>query len=381
MRIVFFTKYFCPHIGGVEKHVLNLSKKMLEKGHDVIVVTEKLYLQQDLSGHQKVSLGHLPGAQANLEDINGIKVIRINVGRDSWFKKFRIWNELLKIRKILISADVIHCHDIFFWYLPFRFLFPTKKVFTTFHGYEGNNLPSRKAMLMHKLAEKLSSGNICVGDFLNKWYGTNPNFVIYGAVDISESQISNLRSQNHISKLKNNNYLTNLSLKILYVGRLEEEAGIMEYLRALKILKERGYNFSLDVLGDGSQKKEAEKFSILNNLDINFKGFVEDVDKYLEKADFIFTSRYLGILESFAKKKFVFAVYNNPIKNDYLEFSPFSKNISINRNYMDLAEEIISVLKNEKDTLEKIEKNYEWVKKQSWNRLAKIYFKLWSKQV
>lgn len=42
MKIVQLSPYFYPHLGGVESHVLELSKHLMEKGHEVLVVTTKL---------------------------------------------------------------------------------------------------------------------------------------------------------------------------------------------------------------------------------------------------------------------------------------------------------------------------------------------------
>ena len=41
MTIVFLARLFYPHIGGVEKHVLEISRILIEKGHKVSIVTEK----------------------------------------------------------------------------------------------------------------------------------------------------------------------------------------------------------------------------------------------------------------------------------------------------------------------------------------------------
>ena len=74
MTILFFARLFYPHIGGVEKHVLEIGKILIKKGHKIIVFTElhdkKLKLQ---------------------ERFEGIQVYRVPVGKDNWFKKFRIW--------------------------------------------------------------------------------------------------------------------------------------------------------------------------------------------------------------------------------------------------------------------------------------------------
>src|SRR5207237_10432020 len=88
-----------------------------------------------------------------------------------------------RFRSLIQEADVVHCHDVFFWYLPFRFLYPQNSVYTTFHGYE--SYPIRKgAIWMRIISEKLSWGNICFGDFITKWYVTEPTVVSFAAVDI-----------------------------------------------------------------------------------------------------------------------------------------------------------------------------------------------------
>src|SRR5258708_682700 len=135
MKIVFICRLFYPHIGGVEKHVMEISTRLINKGHEVTVITEAF-------------------ENAPLEEkINRIKVYRIATGAEDKFKKFRIWKEMWHLKKIIEEADIVHCHDVFFWYMPFRLLYPRKCVYTTFHGYE--SYPIRKsAVAVRKLSEQ-----------------------------------------------------------------------------------------------------------------------------------------------------------------------------------------------------------------------------------
>src|SRR3990167_10093879 len=359
-KILFLTRSFYPNIGGVEKHILELSKVLIAKGHKISVITEKPYSNNYHSGS---SSDKLKG------EILGIKIVRIDAGNNNWFKKFRIWLQLLRNIKKIYSADIVHCHDVFFWYLPFRFIFPFKKIYTTFHGYEGNMIPTKKAIFMHKIAEKLSNGNICVGDYLKKWYGTKPDYITYGAVE----------TPNHKLQITNKSKRKNSKYKILFLGRLEEETGIMEYLKALLMLKNIGTKFELTILGDGKLRRKAETFSKSNKINAEFKGFVENTDKYFRVCDFVFTSRYLGILEALAYKKLVFAHYNNPIKEDYLEMAPFSKFISISKNHQGLAKQIEFFLRENETSNDLIGNGFGWVKKQNWSNITDIYSDLWSK--
>ena len=41
MKILFFTKYYFPHLGGVEKHTREVAERLVKKGHHVTVMTMK----------------------------------------------------------------------------------------------------------------------------------------------------------------------------------------------------------------------------------------------------------------------------------------------------------------------------------------------------
>lgn len=359
MTILFLSRLFYPHIGGVEKHVYEIGERLSEKGHRVIVISEETQESHSVSYQSNSPSATSVGRLKKLESYN------IKPGKDGWQKKFRIWKQLWGYRKIIKSADVVHCHDVFFWYLPFRFIFLRKKVYTTFHGYEGNNLPGRKAILMHKLAEKLSYGNICVGAFLNKWYGTKTDFVTYGAVNLQAIEKYKTKK---IDKKKSSN-------KIIFIGRLENETGIMKYLQAFKILNEQNKNFSLDVYGKGSLENEIKKYREANNLNINLKGFIMNIESVLNNYGYVFCSRYLGMLESMTFSKPVFAEYNNLIKKDYLQMTPFADYISIAENAKNIAKDFEDNLSGQKilDT----KKAYAWVKNYTWDEMVNLYLQLW----
>jgi glycosyltransferase involved in cell wall biosynthesis len=269
------------------------------------------------------------------------------------FKKFKIWNWLLANNNLIENADVVHCHDVFFWYFPFRILYPNKPVFTTFHGYESYPL-KYKNILIRKLSEKLSNGNICIGDFIKKWYGTKPTFISYGGVDIEDESKF---------KVKNNN-------SAVFIGRLDEQTGILTYVKAVEIFRKKIKKFDFLVIGDGDLKTKI-------NGKVNLLKALPNATKYIKKYNFAFVSRYLSILEAMAARRMVFAVYDNPIKEDYLRMAPFSKYISISGSSLELSTEIVFYLNNLKKKEQLIQKGYSWVKKHSWESVTKTYLKLW----
>lgn len=143
--------------------------------------------------------------------------------------------------------------------------------------------------------------------------------------------------------------------KILFIGRLEKDLGLETYFKALDILK-----LKIDIAGDGSLKKECQKYG-------RVLGFV-DIDKIIKNYNIIFASSYLSILQALINKKPVIAVYENPLKEDYLKMSPFSRFISIVNNPKDFS-------LNKKFS----QKGYDWAQKQTWQKVTDIYLKLWQK--
>ena len=357
MKILFLARRFWPSIGGVEKHVLQLSMELIQKGNKVTVVTES----HDASSKCKVQSAKLPG----------INIYRIPITRGERLKKFQIWKWLWKNRELIKEADIVHCHDVFFWYLPFRFLYPKKKVFTTFHGYEGSEPPTWKKILSHKLAGWLSNGSIVIGDFHRKWYGVKSEAVSYGA-----AEKGSLDSATHQHQ-KVHSFARNDKCHFCFVGRLAKDTGIMIYLEALKILKKKGISYRLVVCGEGPRMDEAIEFSKKHGLNVEFEGFVRDVEKYLKQSKFVFVSRYLGILEAMINKKLVFAVYDSPIKEDYLKMSPFSKWIVIESDPKELAKKVKFYFENPLEEKKLIEEAYNWAREQTWEKLTKNYLELW----
>lgn len=366
MKILFFSPEFYPSKGGVARHVYEISRILSGLGHDVVVVTELLF-ENNYSSKNQIKYvnqsneddgfhGIKKGEYLRLKYFGKIKVYYFDFGNSGKNKKFRIWHLLFKYRKLIKHSDIVHCHDVFIWYLPFRFLFPHKKVYTTFHGYESYPV-MRKAIFIRKVSEILSYGNICVGDFISKWYGTSPSAVIYGGVNVNKFKI-----YSPMLKVKKESSV--------FIGRLDAQTGIDMYCDAVRIIKKKVPEFKFLVIGDGKKRGAAEEVGIV-------LGFKKNPEQYFTSYRFAFVSRYLSILEALAAKRLVFAVYDNDIKKDYLLLSPFSKYIVIVNTPEQLAEKVLYFLSHPEEEKKTIEQGYEFVKKQTWSTVVKIYVNLW----
>lgn len=340
MKILFLTRLFYPHIGGVEKHVYEVSQELIKQGHIVTVITE-----------------HLPNTQTE-EMYDGIKIIRFHAGMENKEKKFRIWKWFLHNQHYIKDADIVHCHDVFFWYLPLRFMFFTKKNYITFHGYETVYPPRFSAVFVRKISEILSNGNICIGKFITKWYWTHPTFISYGGVRKDE--------------LTKDKYIENNRLNILFLGRLEKDTGLHVYFQMLEELKKKEIKFTITFCGDGSLRKDAEENG-------QVLGFVHNVTPYIDKADVVLTSSYLSILQTFARKRLVVATYDNNLKKDYLTLTPFTEAMVISNEPYEIASILLAFEEHKKEYFEEIEKGYDWVKNNTWHEVTNTYLKLWQK--
>lgn len=330
LNILFLSRRFFPDVGGVEKHVYEISKRLIKLGHSVIVITQ---------------------SQGKENEIDGIKVIRIDKTPKKSSEKLHIWKWFWDNRSLIKSADIVHAHDVYFWYFQSKLLFLSKKSFITFHGYETYPIKKR-AIIIRKLSEYLANGNIIVGDFIKKCYYTKPNYVIYGGVDIPKTQTK-----------------TKSLSSAVFIGRLDDHTGVLEYAKAVDLIKKQYPKFEFAIVGDGRYKNRLKKYKPI--------GFKQNSIDYLKQYNFAFVSRYLSILEALANKKLVFALYDNPVKEDYLKMSPFAKFIIIENSVEMLKKKVLYFLSHQKEAERLKNKGYDWVKNQTWDNVVKIYLKLW----
>jgi len=337
MKVLFITKYYLPHIGGVERHIFEISKQLIKRDINVSIITEKY-----------------SSRLSNKTNNNGLEIFRISYPKIKFLGLVIIWLKMFWHIKEFINADVVHIHDVFIWFLPLKLFFPFKPVFITFHGYEDYPL-KQKYLIIRQISQKLCKGSICVGRFIEKWYKIKSNLITYGAVDL---------------RLFNKDRLNNFKYDAIFVGRIDKHTGVDTYIKAAEILGKNS-NFSLIVIGDGAQKR-------VNKKNIIFLGPVTNVEYYLAKTRFVFVSRYLSILEAFACKKLVFSVYDNPLKEDYLRMTPFSKWLIICKNSEDLVLKVNYYLSNPLLVDNIINEAFDWVSKNSWSSLVELYLNLWN---
>ena len=345
MKILFIAPNYLPHIGGVEKHLDSLCKEMLKDGHEITILVQKFENSYD-----------------DYEKDGNIEIIRLNKSANKVLRRLNMLKYMIINIKNILKYDVIHFHDYAtFWsyglgVYPLLKLFG-KKVFITFHGWEGDVPPRKSIVFKRRLIEKLTTANISVGHFISKWYGTKANIVSYGGVD------------------KVNNLSQNKEDYILFVGRLAPDTGIFDYIKAWKIVSQ-STKLEFLICGDGNLRIEIEQYIQDNNIDrVVLKGFVSNVKNYIKDAKVIFTAGYLGILEAFSYQKNVIAIYDNKLKKDYLQMIPNNEKMMwVVDNKL---ENIINVFNEAIADDNKKEIAYQYSLQNSWKTVKEDYYRLW----
>jgi glycosyltransferase involved in cell wall biosynthesis len=289
MKILFLTRRKWPEIGGVERHIECISANLGKKNNTIKTITEK--------------------------DINYPKVKYLGL--------LFIWTWLYMHKELIKEADV--------WYLPFRFLYPNKKVVTTIHGLEWDKPLHLFSLWQKRLAAKLSNKSVGIGIFLNKYTRIKFDLVSYGAFDLSFLP--------PLKKIKNS---------VVYVGRLEKNTGLMNFLKWLKRNNKKNKYF-VDFCGDGGLREECEKYGTVH-------GF-SNPELFVRRASICIPGGYLAALEAMVAKCKVMVFWDNPVKKNYWQMTPFYKWIKEGN----------------------IHAAYEWARKQTWDKLADEYLDLYNR--
>lgn len=334
-KILFLCRLFYPHVGGVEKQVLELSKRLVRRGYVVTVITEN----------------YADGLKKN-ETVEGINIIRFTPLKIKYLGLFSIWWWFFKNRKFIQDADVVHAHSVYIWYWPFRLLYLTKPSFATFHGWEGIYPIPLKNILIRKIDSTLANKNISISDYLERHYHMKADKLMYTSVDLLTHNFRKIKK----------NYKS-----ILYVGRLDKDTGLDKILRALSLVKSS--RLKIDFCGDGPLKNKCKEFG-------NVHGFV-DPNPFYKKAFICISPGVTSILEAFTYKCLIITSYNNPVKKDYLQMTPFKNWIIVEKSSKKLAEKIDYFINRPKEAESYVESAYQWVKTQNWNKALTTYLELW----
>jgi len=258
MKIGLVCPYIYPDGGGVAQHVGYLYENLRLRGHDVRILTAS-------HGPQRASEGDVIRLGVGFSvPTNG------SVGTLTFSPRY-----LSQIRAMLEREqfDLLHFHEPF---VPFLSLFllreSTSVNVATFHAYGGFS-PSYEfgRRFLGGYASRLH-GRIAVSaaarHFIDRFFP--------GDYKVIPNGVDKPRFERAVPIARWQDGTRNL----LFVGRHEPRKGLLELLKAYRLLRKTGCDCRLLVVGTGPQEREARRYVATRRLQgVEFLGRVSDAEK------------------------------------------------------------------------------------------------------
>ncbi len=275
MKILMMTDYFYPHIGGVEKVVLDLCIQLIKHGHEVCVFTLNIPKNKKNDIYNGIRI-----IRADGYDTTRITGLQSAISISSWFEAKKIIKDF--------KPDIIHTHNLFFlttligMLMKKKFHIPT---ITTLHLGSLDNLSGLKGWLIKKIESKMAQ-------IINK----NSDLVISGSeklmkngIKIGIDPLKSIIIPNAVELpffRMEREYSSNPH-KIIFIGRLIANKGAQILIESAKKIIKNFPNAKFLFVGDGPMRKKLEAYSKKNHLvgNISFLGTVEDLRPIMKEAD------------------------------------------------------------------------------------------------
>lgn len=258
MKIGLVTPYVYPLPGGVNQHVRYLYENLRLRGHDVRIITSSHGLQRASEG-DVIRIGKGFSMPANG-----------SVGTVTLSPRY-----LSQVRAVLEREqfDLLHFHEPFVPFLSLIVLrLSTSVNVATFHAYGGFS-PAYEfgSKVMGSYAERLH-GRIAVSaaarHFIDRFFPGDYK-VIPNGVDVArfDRAVPIARWQDG-------------TRNILFVGRFEPRKGLLDLLKAYRLLRKAGCPCRLLVVGGGPQEREARRYVMTRRMGgVELLGRVSDEER------------------------------------------------------------------------------------------------------
>jgi phosphatidylinositol alpha-mannosyltransferase len=258
VKIGLVSPYVYPLPGGVTQHVRYLYENLRLRGHDVRIITSSHGLQRASEG-DVIRIGKGFSMPANG-----------SVGTVTLSPRFVSQASDVLDRE---RFDLLHFHEPFVPFLSLVVLRQSTSVnVATFHAYGGLS-PAYEfgSRVLGSYAGRLH-GRIAVSaaarHFIDRYFPGDYK-VIPNGVDVERfaRAVPIARWQDGTRNL-------------LFVGRHEPRKGLIELLKAFRILRKAGCRCRLLVVGSGPQEREARRYVLTRRLgNVEFLGRVTDEEK------------------------------------------------------------------------------------------------------
>lgn len=362
MKICMYTSEFPPDVGGISTYVYNLSKRLVERGHEVTVITRGTW------------------RKTYCEEIEGISVYRVRFIPffPSPFKIHQIYvNKLLKSLKF--DFDLIHLHGT---------LMPVEPVFNnslpvvfTSHGASKKKLDFMEAKTLHFFIVKLLRNHLFKleqeivekSDMLTAVSNSCADeFRAYHSIKKEITIVHNGVDTNFFVPSKNRSNLRS----VIYTGRFEVFKGLSDLIECSGIVCKKYPDVKFILVGSGtildSLKKQVSKLKLENNIIFTGSLSKSQIIEYYQNATiFVLPSYREGFPTSLmeAMSCGIPSIATNVEGSAELIKDGENGLLVPQKNPEKLAESVIYLLENEEfrnkigaNARNHIVKNYDWEK-------------------
>lgn len=370
LKIAMFFSSDPSQAGGVQEHVLNLSKHLSILGHEI-----------DIYGPEKNIHPYI-----NYYPIS--KSITVPIPNGNW-ANFTVKNskinliEMLKLKKY----DLIHIQEPYIPFINWEIMNESTipKVATFHTGWDDDSVISFFNPFI-SLFKNTFSTNFKGGIFVSK-------IVKKRWQDLFTKKLHNEIIHNGIEEnfLPLNNKKTGKIIKLLFLGRIVSRKGLIYLIKTVNQISKKREDFHLTIVGDGLLRKKLESYVKLHNLHkfVTFTGEIigEKRIKYYQNAD-IFCAPYLDeafgitVLEAAACGLPIVGFNNMAFKEIFKKY-PYPKLLVELKNIKKLEKVLLTLMDNKKMRKEISNWCIAESKKYSWKKMAKetekFYYKVLDK--
>ena len=273
--------------GGIEKSIVTLANTLCSRYEVEIAVCYQLYEECVFPLNEKVKVKYLnPNLKPNRSDLK--KSIRskniINISKEGVFAAKVLYRRKHSIVKYIKETDadvIISTRDIFNYWLSHYGKENVLKIGWEHNHFHNNYAYANKICNSAKGLDYL----VLVSNDLERYYANRLRnsgcmcVYIPNSIDSVPEEVSSLSDK-----------------KLVSVGRLSPEKGYLDLLKVYSKLLKEVSDWTLDIIGDGSDREILEEYIEKNNLKdkVTLHGFLgkDEIDKILHKSSIYLMTSY-----------------------------------------------------------------------------------------
>ena len=369
-KLLYIVGKIYPSDGGIQRHVIEQAKYFRKK-YEVKIIT---------AFHKGQSK---PNKDSNFNKI-GLNVKYYGTFASSGIRIFKNPFDIFDLIKEIQSSNIIHIHHVsfvFFWTSLICFVLRKKVIFTT-HGliFHTNKIIKIKKIIYMIIKLLISKFTFVIA--ISKSDLKYLNYKTQNKNHIPCWISSNFSAYKIHPKISNGKerYNSSGNTKLLYYGRIEENKGIISFLRKYDEYIKKNDDIinipQVEIIGDGSQKDELIKI-VENNKKIIYYGRLDDkslIERIIQSDYVIFPSLYEGfgitIIECLKLGKRCILNEDGNLK-DIFGNGPF-----LYSSFVDIAS-LFNIFPKFKNI--KISERIEFADKYDFNKIMKKYEKIYSR--